>query len=159
MEEVWSPACIQRSSHCLEPFRPDLSYSQTCLLWRLAGEVAGLPLWLRWWKIHLQGRRPRFDRWVRKIPWRREWQPTPVFFPGEFQGQRRLVGYCPWGLKESDMTERLTRRNGIWSNPVYGSEASQVCIDLIYAKKKKIDNPICKTEKETQMYRTDFWTL
>ena len=33
--------------------------------------------------------------WVREIPWRREWQPTPVFFPGEFQGHRSLAGYSP----------------------------------------------------------------
>ena len=37
--------------------------------------------------------------------WRRKWQPTPVFLPGEFHGQRSLVGYSPWGPKESDMTE------------------------------------------------------
>ena len=43
-----------------------------------------------------------------KITWRREWQPTPVFLPGEFLGQRSLVGYSPWGCKESDMTEWLT---------------------------------------------------
>ena len=42
---------------------------------------------------------------VRKIPWRREWQATPVFFPGESHGQRSLVGYSPWGHKESDMIE------------------------------------------------------
>ena len=36
---------------------------------------------------------------------RREWQPTPVFLPGEFQGQRSLAGYSPWGRRESDMTE------------------------------------------------------
>ena len=36
---------------------------------------------------------------VRKIPWRREWQPTPVLLPGEFHGQRSLVGYSPWGRK------------------------------------------------------------
>ena len=42
------------------------------------------------------------------IPWRREWQPTPVFLPGESQGQRRLVGYSPWGHKESDTTEQLS---------------------------------------------------
>ena len=41
--------------------------------------------------------------------WRRKWQPTPVFLPGEFHGQRSLVGYSPWGRKESDTTERLTR--------------------------------------------------
>ena len=46
-----------------------------------------------------------FDPWVGKIPWRREWQPTTVFLPGEFHGQRSLVDYSPWGCKESDATE------------------------------------------------------
>ena len=41
-------------------------------------------------------------------PWRKEWPPTPVCLPGEFHGQRSLVGYNPWGRKESDMTERLS---------------------------------------------------
>jgi len=41
------------------------------------------------------------------IPWRRKWQPTPVLLPGKFHGLRSLVGYSPWGCKESDMTERL----------------------------------------------------
>ena len=44
---------------------------------------------------------------VQEIPWRRKWQPTAVFLPGEFHGQRSLVGYSPWGRKESDTTERL----------------------------------------------------
>ena len=43
-----------------------------------------------------------------KIPWRRKRQPTPVFLPGKFHGQRSLAGYSPWGCKESDVTERLT---------------------------------------------------
>ena len=43
-----------------------------------------------------------------KMPWRREWQPTPVFMPGEFHGQRKLVGHSSWSHKESDTTERLT---------------------------------------------------
>ena len=42
------------------------------------------------------------------IAWRRKWPPTPVFLPGESQGQRRLVGCRPWGCTESDMTERLS---------------------------------------------------
>ena len=46
--------------------------------------------------------------WVEKIPWRREWQPTPVFLPGEFHGQRSLVGYSSWSCKALDMTEWLT---------------------------------------------------
>ena len=49
-----------------------------------------------------------FDLWVGKIPWRKKWLPTPVFLPGEFHGQRNLVGYSPWCCKESDMTEQLT---------------------------------------------------
>ena len=49
-----------------------------------------------------------FNPWVRKIPWRREWQPTPLFLPREFHGQRSLVSYSPWGHKESDTTEQLT---------------------------------------------------
>ena len=43
-----------------------------------------------------------------RSPWRREWQPTPVFLPGESHGQRSLVGYSPWGCKESDRTKQLT---------------------------------------------------
>ena len=50
-------------------------------------------------------KRHRFDPLIGKIPWRRKWQPTPVFLPGESHGQRSLVGYSPWGRKGSDMTE------------------------------------------------------
>ena len=53
----------------------------------------------------LQCRRPKFDLWIGKIPWRRKWLPTPAFVPGEFHGQRSLAGYSPWDHKESDMTE------------------------------------------------------
>ena len=50
-----------------------------------------------------------------KIPWRREWQPTPVLLPGEFHGWRSLAGYGPWAHKESDTTERLTLHFGIFT--------------------------------------------
>ena len=56
------------------------------------------------WETHIWS---RFDPWVRKIPWRRKWQPTPVLLPGKFHGWRSLVGYSLWGRKESDTTERL----------------------------------------------------
>ena len=52
--------------------------------------------------------RLRFDPWVEQTPWRREWQPTPVFLPGEFHAQRSLVGYSSWGHKELDTTQQLT---------------------------------------------------
>ena len=58
--------------------------------------------------IRLQCRRPWFHLWVGKIPWRREWLPSPVFFPGEVHGQRSLADYSPWGCKEVNTTEWLT---------------------------------------------------
>ena len=57
--------------------------------------------------ICLQCGRPRFSPWVRKILWRKKWQPTPVFLPGEFHRQMSLAGYSPWGRKELDTTEQL----------------------------------------------------
>ena len=45
---------------------------------------------------------------MEKIPWSRKWQPAPVFLPGNFHGQRSLVDYSIWGLKESDTTEQLS---------------------------------------------------
>jgi len=50
-------------------------------------------------------KRCELNPWVGKIPWRRAWQPTPEFFPGEFQGQRSLAGYSPQGYKELDTTK------------------------------------------------------
>ena len=50
---------------------------------------------------------PSIRPWVRKILWRRKWQPTPVLLPGKSHGRRRVVGYSPWRLKESDTTEWL----------------------------------------------------
>ena len=49
-----------------------------------------------------------YNPWVGKIHWRRKWQPTSVFSPGELHGQRSLVDYSPWGCKELDTTEQLT---------------------------------------------------
>ena len=50
-------------------------------------------------------KRHGFDPWVGKIRWSRKWQPTTVFLPGKFHGQRSLAGYSPWGHKESDTTK------------------------------------------------------
>ena len=52
-----------------------------------------------------QCRRRGFNPWIGKFPWRRKWQPTPVFLPRKLHGQRSLAGYSPWGCKESDTTE------------------------------------------------------
>ena len=65
-----------------------------------------------------------FDPWVRKTPWRRKWQPTPVLLPRESHRQRSLVGYSPWGHKELDVTKRLTNQLIICLRPVLPSVSS-----------------------------------
>ena len=62
--------------------------------------VPRLLWWLRQQRIRPRGRRPRFDPWVRNIPWRREWLPTPVFLPGKFHGQKSPAGCSSCGCKE-----------------------------------------------------------
>ena len=62
---------------------------------------SGLPWCLSGKESACQCRRRRFDPLVRKIPWRRKWQPTPVFLPGEFHAQRSQVGYSSCGHKRS----------------------------------------------------------
>ena len=73
----------------------------------MASEVYGLPRWLSGRESTCNAGRNGFDPWVRKIPWRRKWQPTAVFLPGQSHGQRKLAGYNPWGHEVSDMTENL----------------------------------------------------
>ena len=63
---------------------------------------------------------------VMKIPWRRNWQPTPVFLLGEFHGQKSLADYSPWGHKELDTTQQLTQThthyNGVGETVELGKE-------------------------------------
>ena len=54
---------------------------------------------------HCRRHKSQFELWVGKIPWRRKWQPTPVFLPEESHGQRSLAGCCPWSPKEPDVSE------------------------------------------------------
>ena len=65
--------------------------------------LEGLPWRLSSKRIRLQCRRQRFDPWVRKIPWRRAWQPTPIFLPWRIP--QILVGYSPCNHNDLDMTE------------------------------------------------------
>ena len=60
--------------------------------------VCGLPWWFSGKESTCQCKRCGFTPWVWKIPWRRKWQPTPVYLPGESHGQRNLAGYSPQGV-------------------------------------------------------------
>ena len=82
----------------------------------LCQQFGRLPRWLCGKESACQCRRCKrcgFNPWVGKIPWRRAWQPTPVFLPGESHGQRSLVGYSPSGRKEQDMTEATERASDL----------------------------------------------
>ena len=70
-------------------------------------------------------RRHGFDSWVGKIPWSRKWQPTPLFLPGVFHGQRSLSAYSPWGPKELDMTELLSTH--YWGFPRSSVSKESAC--------------------------------
>ena len=93
----------------------DVEYSSWCytvgLVYFIYSSIyllIGLPRWHSRKEFACQCRRHkrcRFNPLVRKIPWRKKWQSTPVFLPEESHGQRSLVGYSPWGCKEPDMTE------------------------------------------------------
>ena len=94
-----------------------------------------------------------FGPWVREIPWRRKLQPTPVFMSGESHGIRSLMGYSPWGRKESDTTEQLNRHtcSAIW---VHWLDLC-LCLQMIFIKcfntaldclwHPPLTNPHCKS--------------
>ena len=92
----------------------------------------GLLRWLSCKESSCKFRTCSFDPWVGKIPWRRKWQPSPVFLPGESHGQRSRAGYSPWGCKGLDTTERLSTYawtqvllgEGVTHFPVSGSSPS-----------------------------------
>ena len=64
---------------------------------------------------NLPARRCGFNPWVKKILWRRKWQPIPVFLPGEFHGQRSLVGYSPWVARSPTWLSDLTLHFITWN--------------------------------------------
>ena len=78
-----------------------------------------------WPTLCLQCGRTGFDPWVRKIPWRRKWQPALVLLPGKYHWWRSLVGYSLWGHKEKDMTERL-HFHFLWDPRDYSTPGSSV---------------------------------
>ena len=67
--------------------------------------------WLPWWLREVRHlptmQETGFNPWVRKISWRRKWQPTPVFLPGKSHGQRHLVGYSPWKTNKDSVVMQI----------------------------------------------------
>ena len=85
---------------------------KTPAVYRLPRMDQGRSWWLRGEESACQCSGHGLDPGVKKSPWRRKWQPTPVFVPGKPHGQRSLVGYSLWGRKEWDTTEQLKTKTG-----------------------------------------------
>ena len=80
-----------------------------------------LPRWLSGKESACQRKRPGFNPWVRKIPRRKKWQPTPAFLSGKSHGQRNLVGYNPYNHKELDTTEHSWMNHSYYLSLAFGS--------------------------------------
>ena len=93
---------------------------------------------------HRGYKRCGFDPWVGKISWRRAWQPSPVFLPGEFHGQRSLVGYGPQGHKELDMAEATQHTQLINDVIVSGEQRGTQPYIYMYPFSPKLPSqPLC----------------
>ena len=116
----------------------------------------GLPQWLSSKESACQCRRCGFSPWVRKILWRRKWQPTPVSLPGKCHGQRSLEGYSPWGRKESDTNEQLTLLFVI-----LGQEKNSKAMPY-FTERKRFYTVFVRNKAEVQLVlgiagQNDFW--
>ena len=92
---------ISRADDRLKPLRQSGNFQLSIDIWGFPGSSDGK-------ESACNAGDPGLDPWVEQIPWRSEWQLTPVFLPGESPGQRSLVGYSLWVHKESHTTEQLT---------------------------------------------------
>ena len=95
---TWNNIQQRAGAHQIAAMITKTSYGQI-------NKLFGLPMWLSGEESTCQCRTLGFNPWIRKIPWRRKWQPTPIFLHEESHGHRRLAGYSPWGCKESDTTD------------------------------------------------------
>ena len=90
-----------------------------------------LPRWLSGKESACQCRRHGFDPWVWEIPWRRKWQPTPVFLPGKSHRQRSLVGYSPQGHKRVQHDLVTKQQQSKWHmqrvNVIFKNENGIIC--------------------------------
>ena len=95
-------------------------------------------------------KRRGFNPWVRKIPWRRAWQLTPVFLPREIHGQKSLVGYSPWGCKGLDLIEQLSMLLGCRLNSYEWQRSS---VNRAYTLKRLRSYCVCTFGSSNSSYK------
>ena len=111
--------------------------------------------WLAVWETWVQ-----FSPWVGKIPWRREWLPTPALWPGEFHGQRILAGYKKWGWKESATPGALGRPRGTgWRGRWDGGSGWGTHVNPWLFHFNVWQNPLQLKKKKSQSQLSNFLIL
>ena len=93
-------------------------------------------------RIHLPSRRHRFDPWLEKTPWRRKWQPTPVFWPGKSHGERRLVGYSPWGHERFKYDLETKQQQMKWREKIFFISQCRAKIFFVFAQYWKFSQQV-----------------
>ena len=95
---MWvNDACVFSNLKIMLDKRDSMSFYLWACIMCTVTRIKELSWWLSGKESACQCRRYGFDPWVGKTPWRKKWQPTPIFLPGKLHGQRALVGYSPWG--------------------------------------------------------------
>ena len=143
-----------------DPLEKEMATHSSILTWRIpwTEELGRIYLWgcksqtwLSNWALFIIGS----DPWVRRIPWRRGWLPTPVFLSGEFHGQKSLMGFS-WGHKESDMTEWLTQLDPItYKLTTWRSEVTLLSRVQLFVTPWTI---YCQAPPSIGFSRQDYWS-
>ena len=87
--------------------------------------------------------------WVRRIPWRRKWQPTPVFLFGNSHGRRSLAGYSPRGHKLLDVTERARTHTHFFCEAVSSTRVNQPIRRVPHGFQRMVHNVRAAQRKST----------
>ena len=145
--EMWYPTGTSVCDNTQSTLYPgDLTWASVCRVFFNWGR--GFPGVSDCKESACNARRPRFDSWVQKMPWRREWLPTPVFLPRESHEQRSLAGYSPWVHKELDMTEQLTLLSYVGRIDWTIGHVVQLSLQPIFSPQRLGWYPLCGSKSQ-----------
>ena len=145
---MWAASPRKRAS-LIQLLPLTITFQGTLTSFYLVDIRLGLPWWLSGKEPTCQCGRHGFNPWVRKIPWRRKWQPTPVFLPTKSHGQRSLMGYSPWGHKRvgQDLaTEQQDKVKGSKDPDIIN--ASDILHKILLRKTAPIETLFCQKGQE-----------
>ena len=145
---MWAASPRKRAS-LIQLLPLTVAFQATLTSFYLVDIRLGLPCWLSGKEPTCRCGRHGFNPWVRKIPWRRKWQPIPVFLPGKSHGQRSLMGHSLWGHKrvgQDSATEQQDKVKGSKGPDVVN--ASDILCKILLRKTAPIETLFCQKGQE-----------